>query len=540
LNAALYLVGSLVLALLAFAVVLPLAMPREPEVPETYPVEVEAVQTLLCTGYRDVKIGDYQYRIPSSYAVDFTIYAKSHTRKTVTIVKFVPDTMPDASLLMLFTLSPYEHAVRTFRAPWGSAGSYTAMVFPGDTVRVTQTRLEIERGTIYSSRAPISYESQLPIAFNCPFTGVAESRLNVAGEEVWALIRNPGCAGVILRELSQPKFLILADYMVKDYYDASIDVPFFLLVREGANAQVGFFRKPAEVGVIYGTHKSKTGTGNSGYQAAAFWYDGSRGELYLDNSGSLVLRTGAVSIRGGDVILGVAREGSARGEVQILSSYVRYVGVFKDKDLKITGLVPGDKVVLQAGGTTRMYTAVGDTLVVDLLYAFTPRELVDAARSGGIRLTINPSEGRPLLMMPASGKVLVRSDVHEMWIAVDVPVRVECAPSLTVHSKSGRVYAAVITTSDYRSWRVEFNGENLGTYQKAVVTVVNGTVKIYTSYYRDPYVYTAPQDGYTIKINTAPPDYVGVMVGAMMLAIPHVQKIEVEGALYHLELSHGK
>jgi hypothetical protein len=228
-------------------------------------------------------------------------------------------------------------------------------------------------------------------------------------------------------------------------------------------------------------------------------------------------------------------------ETAPLSSYVRYVGLFKDKTITIKGLMKDDRVIIKAGDTVKTYVASGDTMVIDLLSEFTPRELVDALENGGILVTVVPSIQHLLYFIPTDAKAHIKTKMHDMWVDVYMPVKTECDSRLFVHSvmsPNSPTYTTVLTTDDYKMWSVTFNGQKLGTYPKVDVIISRGSVKIYSKY--GVYTYTAPTQVSAIKITTAPINYIGVQIGSQLVPIPYVYKIVITGKLYQLSFSFGK
>jgi len=532
--------ASLIVAVIAFTIVLHYAIPRETVVPETYPVDLQISQTLACTNYNTIHSNDYDYSIPTSRLIYLTLFAKSYAREYMYIDKIVPNTQPNKPLSLSITLPPEGYILQTLQTPWSIGGQITTTVYPGDIVNLGFI-LQITPGTIYSSGAPINYISQITSgSYNFPFTGGSRTTLDISGQEISARIRTPGSAGVVITNINQSKVLILADYMVGNYYYQD-DVPFFIDVYNAPSQQVGFFREPSSVGTIYGTRLNTVSTTNNGYQAAAFWYDGSYGNLYLDNSMTPVLRTPQISVSGGKVIVGVARQSSATNipSDYYVSSYVNYVGVFKDKTITVTGLMSGDTVVLSAGGVTQMFTANGNQISIDLLSIFTPSQILSAVMSGGIQLTIISSQSQSLSFLPTSARVHISTAVHDMWIDVNIPVNVNCNSSLFVHSQSGTQYITTLYTSDYKVWNITFSGNSLGIYPGVLITVMNGTVKVYSAT-TGTYTYAAPNQNCAVKIDLSPIGYAGVQICSQLSTIPYVYYIQITGTMYYIALSYGK
>lgn len=726
---ALFVVGSIILIAFTIIVAVPYISPKQPGVPVSYPADIEASQTVKCIHYSHVVARDYEYYIPDEYKLYVTIYGKSYSKTPIYIDKMIPFKEENKTLQISTVVRPQDTIIKTFQAPWGPVTKLTGRVSPGDVVEVKGMNLKLESiGTIYSSIAPLRNDGQVGNDFECPFNGSKHYNLTIDGEKISSKIREPGCAGIILSHLPYlGKYLVLADYKPGEYYYNNSDIQFFLQVYKSPSDRIGVYRYPAKTGLLYGEANQTITTKDTDYQALALWYDGSMGDLYLNNNNTAVMRTGTINVRTGDLVLGVAREKFAHTAPEIkicayyneysnkhhcitfdpqlltykitkdgnviksgqlpvltdgddiqdvlrnngifvyfnphpgsshlaeftykgkvrkwympnlgdadmdmiivwedlvgyyspgdsgidgdgdewihvtyfhngtwriagylakgafehdfyianhliftkdfndnwnnkingihyeytanffpvyynypfheapLSSYVRYVGLFTDRTLTIKGLAGGDKVILSAGGVMDTYVASNSTLTIDLLYDFTPQQLVTAMEEGGILLTIIPSAEHLLNFIPTHAKVHIYDELHDMWIDVYMPVKTECNSTLLVKS-TGMDYTTIIDSSDYEIWRITFNDRTLGAYPKVDVTVLNGKVTILSKY--GVYTYKAPSnDGSTVKITTVPPNYIGVMVGMKMTPIPYVYKIIIKGTLYGMIFGYGK
>lgn len=726
-----FIVASIIIVAFVLFIALPYIVPRRPNVPVSYPVKIEGSQIVKCVAYTTVSTKDYNYVLPKTFNLSLSLYAKSFSTHPLQIEKIIPYGEPNNVLSLFVSLRPGELYMNNFQPPWGPLSKLTTLVFPGDVVYLKGMQIKINPGTIYSSSAPISYIEQVPSSFNCPFNGNNKYTLEINGEEINSTIKTPGCAGVILKNISYANtYLLLSDYKIGSYYYKKYDIPFFLMMYNSKINKVGFYRKAYNIGILYNTQTKQTNINDSNYQAVALYYNGKSETLYLDNSTSPVLIGGSTNTKSGYLVMGVAREKPAniaplikicavpgstpthctifnpgnmtfeliksngqvieKGHVPVvhsdewisnylrkysivvyynpnpgssdlvtlrgnkvsgtsdtikvymqplkgaekdmiiiwedlvgtyppgssridgngdewihvtyfkngtwrvasyisrggyehqfyinnhliftkphgaywknevngifyeykasffpkyyyypfhtapLSSFVKYVGMFKDGNITIKGLVSGDHVIISAGGVTKTYLVNSSQLTINLLSVFTPIELIDAIESGGIGLTIVPTSKQILNLIPTNANVLVKSKNANMWVDMYMPVKILCNLDIEVHSYN-KTYTTILNSTDYTVWNLIFNGKNMGTYPKVDVHIYNGTITAYSKY--GVYVYRAPDQDASIYLTTAPIDYIGLEIGTSLIAIPYTYKIVITGTAYYITFSYGK
>lgn len=324
----LLIVGSIIITIFTIIVAVPYIIPKEGNVPVSYPADIEASQTVKCVHYAHVSTKDYEYYIPTEYKLYVTIYGKSYSKNPIYIDKIIPYKEENKTLQISATLRPLDTLIETFQAPWGPVTKLSGRVAPGDVVEVKGMQLKLDSiGTVYSSNAPLRNDGQVPESFTCPFNGTNHYNLTIDGEKISAKIREPGCAGVILSHLPYlGRYLVLADFKPGEYYYKNEDVQFFLQVYKSAEDRIGVYRFPEKTGLLYGDTNQSITTKDTNYQAVALWYDGSIGDLFLNNNNTIAIRSGTVDAKTGDLVLGVAREKFAHTapEIKICAYYNEY------------------------------------------------------------------------------------------------------------------------------------------------------------------------------------------------------------------------
>lgn len=101
------------------------------------------------------------------------------------------------------------------------------------------------------------------------------------------------------------------------------------------------------------------------------------------------------------------------------------IGVFRDRILTIKGLYPGDRILISSPLRVKTLTANQTTEVIDLLSLFTPMDLAESIRYGGLSLVIQPSPYRLLDLLPRIALVHVMSINQEVYIQVPLLMKPE-------------------------------------------------------------------------------------------------------------------
>ena len=173
-----------------------------------------------------------------------------------------------------------------------------------------------------------------------------------------------------------------------------------------------------------------------------------------------------------------------------VSSDVYYQGIFKGRTVTITGLYPGDRVMLATPNKVYTISAESTTVTVDLLSTFGPKELIEALKHGGVILIVQPSAEHILSLLPSRALVHVEGKTINDWLDVPLLIKPECTleagftSSGTISiTRAGEVYKVYAKIPGFS------NLLYLGTYPK---------VKIY--HLRNYEVSIAYQDGTNVTI----------------------------------------
>ena len=166
-------------------------------------------------------------------------------------------------------------------------------------------------------------------------------------------------------------------------------------------------------------------------------------------------------------------------------SKVYYQGLFKSKYLTITGLYPGDLVVLTTPHDVYTLKAENDTVTIDLLKAFGAQELIEALKRGGVRVTITPSYERVIPLLPTKALAHVKGGNVDTWVEVPVLARPKCTlragfrntTGTLIVERAGEVYKVYVDTGNgtpsflgvYAKIRVS------ATFDKIVIEYVDGS-----------------------------------------------------------------
>ena len=127
-----------------------------------------------------------------------------------------------------------------------------------------------------------------------------------------------------------------------------------------------------------------------------------------------------------------------------LASEFQFLGVYAGRTVTVTGLYPGDILLVAAPSRAYTFTVDAASMELDLLSLFTPRELVEAMMLwGGVRVTLLPSPEKVLSRIPENVLVEVRSLEGGVWqVPVELVKRVECRLPLELEGGTLRGEAA--------------------------------------------------------------------------------------------------
>ena len=445
---------------------------------------------------RDQSSGFWRDQVVS-LSVRANVAARNHYKESVTLTRvalLAGDQKYEVPLNL--ALPPREHgraSTQELQLAKGSPAS--ARVHPGD-------ELQLSGGTLVKTRQGLVVEykgthsnTPVPTSYNSPFQGYVHYTLETSGAHMWASIRQPGyAANTITGRYGYDRALVLAEFKATDYETNYEDrspgiikllmrseIPYYFDFYRGGRHTGFYMRASGEMGIIGERDEINAPVWSKHY--VGFWASRDRVELYLDDSKRPgVSGSGVSNLAEYGVAYGVARERNNRNGTHI-GSEVYYQGVFRDRVITVRGLAPGYTVVLSTPLSSVTLTASSSTLAVDVLEFFSPRELVEALKEGGIRLEVNTPHQQALFgfLVPDRAFVHVSGRTIDTW----VEVRVMHTPKCTVgagFTKPGKVVIENLGGA-YRVTALLNNGDvSLGVYPK--VTLDASSYKI-TVYYND-------------------------------------------------------
>ena len=115
-----------------------------------------------------------------------------------------------------------------------------------------------------------------------------------------------------------------------------------------------------------------------------------------------------------------------------VSTKVDYQGVFKGRTVTISGLYPGDRIVLSTPDKVRIVNVTSEKVTIDLLSMFGPEELIKALEQGGVVLAVQPTIEHIISLIPSKALVHVYGTNIDEWERVDVMLKPHCVPMMSV------------------------------------------------------------------------------------------------------------
>ena len=144
---------------------------------------------------------------------------------------------------------------------------------------------------------------------------------------------------------------------------------------------------------------------------------------------------------GGEVVI-LGQDASNLGEALIdlierinmtpalISSDLNYLGIFSDPSVRISGLYPGDTIILSTPNDIKSITANNTEITINLLELFGAKELIRAMENGGVLLAVKPSPTHILSLLPSSALVHVTGENIDKWVRVHVMLEPNCTIGL--------------------------------------------------------------------------------------------------------------
>lgn len=164
-----------------------------------------------------------------------------------------------------------------------------------------------------------------------------------------------------------------------------------------------------------------------------------------------------------------------------LTTKLDYVGVYANDTLNITGLQPGDTILLTAAGKSVAVNVTSPRVLIHLLDYFTPEELVEAiTKEGGIGVAIQESESHIIEQVPTKVLVHVATDSYDYWEEVYSPIVTRCNASVATTEFLDSPVTLRLWTPDWAYWYVQVEDIQVGTYLSGLLRLMNGTARILT------------------------------------------------------------
>ena len=483
--------------------------------PNSIPGVVKAAQVVECSHYATYQTSDYMLLVPDSYTDTLTLTAYSPLAP-LQVLEVKPDVAGSSLVSQVF--KPNIKVPGGVTARWStrlaSIGALSLNVMPGDRILVASATPRIDSGVIFISKSGI-----LPTAIGqCPFNGLPIQQPYVNGQVFGVAGKGAACAPGVIATTMSDKVMVVA-YVAPVSYTCPRDIPAFLSL-EDPNGE--------SVTVAY-TATNKIQVYSDGSVVATYpsthyivmWRDASTVRVKVGSNTFTLNKQLATPV---SVVAGAAKKCGLAGTA---SGLYDFIGVFRDHNIYITGLMPNDKVVVIAGAWSKTITAQGPIEVIDTLDIPTV-DLVLALSTGGIRIIILPTRQHLQQLLPTGFWVKVKSEGAEGWYYVTAPLIMRCMEQLVVYSKT-RTYTTTIYGNSFEIWSVKFNGKTLGVFPKVVVFVTDGTVTLTGKY--GVVTLTASRDA-PVAIDTGPGTYVVVRKGPMIRRVDYVSTITIVGKSY--------
>ena len=464
--------------------------PQNPNVQLSVPADILGTLNVTCTK-STVSEGPITYEVIDSLLTELEVGVKSHIGYDMLVKEIVPY-LPDFLNYKVALNPPLKVPGRGYESTtidvnWGEGGTLFAKAFPGD-------KFTVQYGNLVKTVSGVaklyvgSLPTTQPVNYVCPFRGSDKYTPSVSGDIISVEAPTPGCAPLLaLSDYTGSKLFVVGKFSVIEYKYEQYDITLYIHVYGSQSDKHGMLYHGGQRGAFNLIELYPGTPGYSPYYKNPMYFayyidsDLDVERIYVDDDVippiSIVQAMQADELS--NVVLGLARErpvyqfGDEYETIMRITTEIPVLGLFKDAVITVTGLYPGDRVIVTAPtGVRYEVEAQTSTVRINLLDIFAPTDIVAAIEQGGFDLVVQPTSQHILEFLPKQMWVHVIGPNINAWIPSTVKLvqlctlKIEGYPPGAVRIENrGDVYRVYYST-DGKTWRF------YGTYPRVDVTLL--------------------------------------------------------------------